>query len=351
MCRQVELNEKHRDYHRPLWRFSPNEDVQTYGMTRVTYGVASSSYHTICSLSESAKVDDTPSETSKAILRDFYVDDILTGAPSEQEAKQLDSSLINTLKMGQVEGSGRVANRKSRSLPPEYREANEDLEFLQDKHTIKTLGIVWNPKFDVFHFKVKQIDETIPAKALTKRQVLSEIEKIFDPLGWPPPISIKLKSLMQKNWVAKLDWDDNLPDNLAENYLEWRSKLIDLREIKLSRLVLKEKQTDLVAMHVFCDASETGYGACIYVVAADEKGGQRATLLSAKAKVAPLKTKPIPRLELCAALLGCKLLKAISESLSKLSLRIERFHAWTDSTIVLSWLAAEANCWSTFVAN
>ena len=68
---------------------------------------------------------------------------------------------------------------------------------------------------------------------------------------------------MQNIWVAKLDWDDNLPDNLAENYLEWRSKLIDLGEIKRSRFVLKEKQTDLVAMHVFCDASETGYGACI----------------------------------------------------------------------------------------
>ena len=104
-------------------------------------------------------------------------------------------------------------------------------------------------------------------------------------------------------------------------------------------------------MHVFCDASETGYGACIYVVGADEKGGRRATLLSAKSEVAPLKAQSIPRLELCAALLGCKLMKAVSESLSKLSLRIERFYAWTDSTIVLSWLAAEANCWSTFVAN
>ena len=47
MYRQVELNEKPRDYHRLLWRFGPNEDVQTYRMTRVTYGVASSSYHSI----------------------------------------------------------------------------------------------------------------------------------------------------------------------------------------------------------------------------------------------------------------------------------------------------------------
>ena len=99
MYRQIELNEKHLDDHRLLWRFSPKEDIQTCRMTRVTYGVASSSYHSIHSLSECAKADDTSSETSKAILWDFYFDDILTGAPSEQEAKQLHTSLINTLKM------------------------------------------------------------------------------------------------------------------------------------------------------------------------------------------------------------------------------------------------------------
>ena len=44
-------------------------------------------------------------------------------------------------------------------------------------------------------------------------------------------------------------------------------------------------------------------------------------------------------------------MKAVSESLSKLSLYIELCYAWTDSTIMLRWLAAETNCWSTFVAN
>ena len=77
------------------------------------------------------------------------------------------------------------------SLLSEYREANKDLEILQDTHTIKTIGIVWNPKIYVFHFKVKQINETIPAKAHTKLQVLSDIAKIFDPLGWLSLKSIK----------------------------------------------------------------------------------------------------------------------------------------------------------------
>ena len=205
-----------------------------YRMTRVTYSVASSFYHSICSLSDCAKADDTPIETSKAILRDFFIDDILTGAPSEQEAKQLQTSLINTLKKAQFVLRKWTCSEPhvTLSLPQDYREANEDLEFLQDTQNIKTLGIVWNPKFDVFHFKLKQIDEIIPATALEKRQVLSDLAKNFDPLCWLSPISIKLKSLMQAIWVAKLDWDDNLPDDLAENYLECRSNLIDLKENK-----------------------------------------------------------------------------------------------------------------------
>ena len=124
-----------------------------------------------------------------------------------------------------------------------------------------------------------------------------------------------------------------------------------MREIKLSRFVFKEKQTDLITMHIFCDASETGYGACSYEVAAEEKGGRRPTLLPHKAKVAPLKAQSIPCLKFCEALLGSKVTKAVSKSLSELSLHNEQFYAWTDSTIVLGCRGAEANCWSTFVAN
>ena len=64
-----------------------------------------------------------------------------------------------------------------------------------------------------------------------------------------------------------------------------------------------------------------------------------------------MKTQTIPRLELCAALLGVKLLDAVVKSLSNLKMKIQSKHAWTDSTIVLAWLFKEPSQWSTFVAN
>ena len=126
MYRQVEFNGKHRDNHRLLWLFSPKEDVQMYRMTRVTYGVASSSCHSIRSLSECAKADNTPSNLSKAVLRDFNVDDILTGAPSEQKDKQLQTSLISTLKNERFDLRKWTCSgpKVDLSLPPGYREAS-----------------------------------------------------------------------------------------------------------------------------------------------------------------------------------------------------------------------------------
>ena len=85
MYRQVGLDPRDRDFMRLLWRFSEDEPVQIR-LTRVIYGVASSSYHSIRRLREAAQLDGVPKAAKEAILRYFNVDDILPGASSIEEA-------------------------------------------------------------------------------------------------------------------------------------------------------------------------------------------------------------------------------------------------------------------------
>jgi hypothetical protein len=61
-----------------------------------------------------------------------------------------------------------------------------------------------------------------------------------------------------------------------------------------------------------------------------------------------VKKVTISRLELCGALLLAQL---IQKTVLALNWKIDRILLWTNSTIVLSWLATSATKWKTFVAN
>ena len=85
MYKQIALDKKDKDFHRLFWRDTQEEPIKVYRMTRVTYGVGSSGYHSIRSLQEAGK----NSSVEELIKRDFYVDDMLPGDHSIDEAAQL----------------------------------------------------------------------------------------------------------------------------------------------------------------------------------------------------------------------------------------------------------------------
>ena len=71
-------------------------------------------------------------------------------------------------------------------------------------------------------------------------------------------------------------------------------------------------------------------------------------LVTAKTRVAPIKPMSIPRLELCGAALLAKLLSSVRRTLQ---VPLTHVYAWSDSTIVLSWLDGNPKRFKTFVGN
>ena len=90
MYRAIELVPSDRDLHRFVWRRTSEEPLQDYCMTRVTFGVSTSSFAANMSLKQNALdfAVDYP-QAAKVVEDSFYVDDGLTGADSIQDAIEL----------------------------------------------------------------------------------------------------------------------------------------------------------------------------------------------------------------------------------------------------------------------
>lgn len=345
MYRQVLISEDHRAFQRIIWRFEPNSPLEIYELRTVTYGITSSAFLAIRCLFALAQLhcSDNPL-IARITTNDFYVDDLLTGADSLDELSCIQRETADILKKGGFE------LRKWSSNSPEFLNAIKS-DNKADGHFIigmaeecKTLGLLWDPTADNLLFTV---NFNIKGVTITKRQILSCIAQIFDPLGLLAPVTVIVKIMLQKLWQLKLAWDESIPLDLRTRWVSLRDSLSAINNIKIPRHVLSVNPIN-VQLHAFCDASEAAYGACIYIRSTDAYSNCTIRLLTSKSRVAPLKRLSIPRLELCGALILSELVVKSRESL-KMSFHESYF--WTDSTIALQWIQAFSSRWKTFVAN
>ena len=208
------------------------------------------------------------------------------------------------------------------------------------------MGLAWKPNADHFQF-FSNFDNR---GSITKRQLLSDTAKLFDPVGWFGPIVIKFKILLQKLWTRGVDWDEQLTQDLLEEWIAIKADLHHLHDFYLPRCILPPNAVNSIQFHLFTDASELAYAAVLYARFVDSMGFI-AVIVAGKNRVAPIKTVSLPRLELCAAHLGTKLLTKIRSIFQFTKYTNVETTAWTDSTIVLQWLAQLPRTWTTFVAN
>ena len=183
---------------------------------------------------------------------------------------------------------------------------------------------------------------------ITKRNILSEIAKLFDPLGLLGPIIVRAKIIMQRLWQLQLGWDQSLPLELHTTWPNYRRDLQLLNDIKFDRRPIIKDYVDL-QINCFSDTSQKVNGPCIYLRSVDERGETWSRLLCSKSRVAPLKSLSLSRLELCAALLSAKLFEAVTHALRRL--KFSKIVFWSDSMIVLHWIGTPPHLLKTFASN
>jgi hypothetical protein len=82
---------------------------------------------------------------------------------------------------------------------------------------------------------------TIAPVNFTKRQMLSDASKVYDPLGFISPVTISLKICMQTIWFHNLGWDEHIPQDIAQIFFNWRAQLHEVRGISFPRCVVSQK--------------------------------------------------------------------------------------------------------------
>lgn len=266
MFRQVLLREEDRNLQLILWRDNETEPLRILRLNTVTYGFSSASFLTTRCIWQLGE-ESFDNRTKEIIQKDFYCDDLLTGADTQEELRCIQLSVSSELSKG-----GFHLRKYRTNLPGLLFEntVNHENETLLISNATSTLGIGWIPSTDEIHFQIQYT----PVEVLTKRSILSSTFKIFDPLGLLSLCTIKPKIMLQDLWRLKLDWDEPVPQDIKKSWLKFTEHLSVLSSLKIPRRVLLDDPIS-IEMHCFCDSSQQAFGTCIYLRSVDQKGNIR----------------------------------------------------------------------------
>ena len=210
-----------------------------------------------------------------------------------------------------------------------------------DSHP-RVLGQVWNPQTDMLIMIFSAALKNVETNAITKRSILSIAAKFYDPLGLISPVTLRFKQMFQELCKSKLDWDEPLNDKFCEEWNKIVQKLKEANNMSIPRCYCPDV---IVQLHSFGDASESSYGACVYI-RCEHSEGIHCDLVASKTRVAPMSKQTIPRLELLSSLLASRLTESVKKAMNDDSVTY-----WSDSTVVLSWIRNSNKEFKQFVEN
>lgn len=199
----------------------------------------------------------------------------------------------------------------------------------------------YQPTSGIFKFSLKynKGDKSVleGKRAPSKREVLRILASIYDPLGLLAYYLVHLKILLQDLWRMKIHWDAAIPQGQYNIFLSWLKLLPNIEQLHIPRGYFNyfESMDEVeVQLHIFVDASKDAEaGVAYFRCTKDNK--VTCTLVTAKTKVAPLKLRSIPELEVEGALIGARLAASICKHHD---IEVNKTILWCDSLTALAWI-------------
>ncbi|UYV74745.1 hypothetical protein LAZ67_12000769 [Cordylochernes scorpioides] len=246
--------------------------VQVYRHTRVMFGATCSpfilgavlEYHLTHMNIEDSKI-------AEKLLNSFYIDNSVGSEDS------LESYLAFKEKSIQLLRDAKMDLRMWQSNAEEFQHDTEAITMI--------LGVRWDRRRDLLFIDTGKID--LPSE-VTKRTILSTVQRIFDPFGILGPALIPMKSLLQRTWIQKIKWDTPIIGAEKRSFEDWCKDIPLLAQLKFPRAMIKDEiDKRNWSLHLFTDASRTAYSAVVFLRVENKE--IQISFMSAKTRVTPMK--------------------------------------------------------------
>ena len=118
------------------------------------------------------------------------------------------------------------------------------------------LGHAWDKKKDTIKGKPKTL--VLSDIELTKRNVLGLVMKLWDPLGFLLPVTMKYRMDLQAIWESGFRWDDVLPEEPSNVWLQNVEEINKLTDVELDQCLKPTTAKGNPQLHTFSDAGDRG---------------------------------------------------------------------------------------------
>ncbi|XP_055623063.1 uncharacterized protein LOC129766521 [Toxorhynchites rutilus septentrionalis] len=349
MFYQVRTREEDQDALRFLFR-DENQTMGHYVMQVMIFGATCSPACAQYIKNKNADLYHDKYPQAVEAIKAMYVDDLLDSYHSIEEAMKTVNQIIKINDNAHFELRNFISNNHEilKALPENRISPSCERKEFEEKtaKSERVLGVFWDIKSDSVQYKINEINcEHIP----TKREALSKVARVFDPLGLIAHLTIGGKLLMQEIWKDGTIWDEKIPQRLVPRWKQWIFKLKTAVKLEIPRCYsTKLSNPSKIELHVFMDASEDAFAAAAAYIRVECNQEVDISLITAKTRVAPTKGMTIPRLELQAAVLGTRLANTVK---METRLKFDKQVMWSDSTTVLAWIRSDHKKYKQFVQN
>ncbi|GFV18881.1 DUF1758 domain-containing protein [Trichonephila clavipes] len=154
MYRQILVADEDQKYQQILWRNNSSENIRTYKLKTVTYGLASASFLATRCIKQIALDDKDNPNLSRVLQEDIYMYDLLSGADTPNNAISICKDIAHVLSTRGFHL--RKWNSNSTEFLAQFSEHSSHdarVEFSKDSNeSSKVLGLFWNSSNDTFGF-------------------------------------------------------------------------------------------------------------------------------------------------------------------------------------------------------